>query len=58
MPLGFEGKANATLFERDIQEEKGGLLFNYKKVCSLRYVIIYCISCFGFMFCILIEEDP
>jgi hypothetical protein len=40
MPLGFEGEANAALFKRDIQEEKGSLVFNYKKVCSLRYMII------------------
>lgn len=58
MPLGFEGEANVALFKRGIQEEKGGLVFNYKKVCSLRYIIIYCISCFGFVFCVLIKEEP
>ncbi len=58
MPVVFEGEANVTLFKHDIQEEKRGLIFNYKKMCLVRYVIIYCISCFGFVFCVLIEEEP
>jgi hypothetical protein len=58
MPVVFEGEANVALFKRYIQEEKGGLVFNYKKVCSMMYLFIYCISCFGFVFCVLIEEEP